>query len=94
MIFGISWHYLPVLVKKLGALRNGAPFKDRDLPPALAQVCAKLNSHTDSDRQFVKVAGAVLNHGLAVVRLKKEDAPGLIATRNYETASASFDLAT
>src|SRR5665213_2675906 len=32
------WHYLPVLVKKPGALRNGAPFKDWDLPPALAQV--------------------------------------------------------
>ena len=30
------WHYLPVLVKKPGALRNGAPFKDWDLPPALA----------------------------------------------------------
>jgi hypothetical protein len=25
------WHYLPVLVKKPGALRNGAPFKDWDL---------------------------------------------------------------
>jgi hypothetical protein len=29
------WHYLPVLMKKPGALRNGAPFKDWDLPPAL-----------------------------------------------------------
>ena len=28
------WHYLPVLMKKPGALRNGAPFKDWDLPPA------------------------------------------------------------
>ena len=31
------WHYLPVLMKKPGALRNGAPFKDWDLPPALTQ---------------------------------------------------------
>ena len=61
------WHYLPVLVKKPGALRNGAPFKDWDLPPALAQVRAKLKSHTDGDRQFVKVLGALLDHGLAVV---------------------------
>jgi hypothetical protein len=38
------WHYLPILVKKPGALRNGAPFKDWDLPPALAQVRAKLKS--------------------------------------------------
>jgi hypothetical protein len=51
------WHYLPVL-KKPGALHNGAPFKDWDLPPALAQVRAKLKRHEDSDRQFVKVLGA------------------------------------
>ncbi len=52
-------------VKKPGALRNGAPFKDWDLPPALAQVRTKLKQHTDGDRQFVKVLGAVLDHGLA-----------------------------
>src|SRR5438309_337066 len=61
------WHYLPVLVKKPGALRNGAPFKDWDLPPALAQVRAKLKQHADGDRQFVKVLGVVLDHGLAAV---------------------------
>jgi hypothetical protein len=54
-------------VKKPGALRNGAPFKDWDLPSALAQVRAKLTSHADGDRQFVKVLGAVLDHGLAAV---------------------------
>ncbi len=61
------WHYLPVLLKKPGALRNGAPFKDWDLPPALAQVRAKLKSHADGDRQFVTVLGAVLDHGLEAV---------------------------
>jgi len=34
------------------------------LPSALSQVRAKLKSHTDGDRQFVKVLGAVLDHGL------------------------------
>jgi len=48
-------------------MRNGAPFKDWDLPPALTQVRAKLKHHTDGDRQFVKVLGAVLDHGLAAV---------------------------
>ena len=48
------WHYLPVLVRKPGALRNGAPFKDWALPPALAQVRAKLKQHADGDQQFVK----------------------------------------
>jgi transposase len=61
------WHYLPVLVRKPGALRNGAPFKDWELPPVLAQVRAKLNHHADADRQFVKVLGAVLDHGLTAV---------------------------
>jgi transposase len=61
------WHYLPVLVRKPGALRNGAPFKDWELPAGLAAVRAKLNSHADADRQFVKVLSAVLDHGLAAV---------------------------
>ena len=48
-------------------MRNGAPFKDWALPPALTQVRAKLKQHADGDRQFVKVLGAVLDHGLAAV---------------------------
>ena len=61
------WHYLPVLVKKPGALRNGAPFKDWDLPPCLTRVRTKLKSQADGDRQFVKLLGAVLDHGLDAV---------------------------
>jgi hypothetical protein len=38
-------------------LRNGAPFKDWDLPPALTQVRIKPKQHADGDRQFVKVLG-------------------------------------
>ena len=61
------WHYLPVLVKKPGALRNGAPFKDWDLPPGLTEVRSKLKAYPDGERQFVKVLGAVLDHGLGAV---------------------------
>ena len=61
------WHYLPVLLRKPGALRNGAPFRDWDLPPALAQVRQRLKHHPDSDRQFVKVLGRVLDYGLDAV---------------------------
>src|SRR5215208_5312764 len=32
------WHYVPVLARKPGALRNGAPFKDWPLPASLALV--------------------------------------------------------
>jgi len=68
------WHYLPVLVKKPGALRNGAPFKDWDLPPGLTEVRTKLKQHADGDRQFVKVLGAVLDHGLVAVEAACEEA--------------------
>jgi hypothetical protein len=54
-------------MKKPGALRNGAPFKDWDLPAALTQVRAELKPHADGDRQFVKILGAVLDHGLGAV---------------------------
>ena len=36
------WHYVPVLARKPGALRNGAPFKDWVLPAALERVRRKL----------------------------------------------------
>mgnify|MGYP001189163444 CR=1 FL=1 len=61
------WHYLPILLRKPGALRNGAPFKDWELPPGLADVRVKLKRHADGDRQFVKILGAVLDHGLVAV---------------------------
>jgi hypothetical protein len=48
-------------------LRNGAPFKDWELPAGLAEVRSRLKSHVDGDRQFVKILGAVLEHGLAAV---------------------------
>jgi hypothetical protein len=32
------WHYVPVLARKPGAMRNGAPFKDWILPGALGRV--------------------------------------------------------
>jgi hypothetical protein len=34
------WHYVPVLARKPGALRNGAPFKDWLLPSSLERVRA------------------------------------------------------
>jgi hypothetical protein len=61
------WHYLPILLRKPGALRNGAPFKDWDLPAGLAQVRDKLKRHADGDRQFVKILAAVLAHNLTAV---------------------------
>jgi transposase len=61
------WHYLPVLVTKPGALRNGAPFQGWDLPPALARLRRKLGGGDESDRRFVRVLAAVLSDGLEAV---------------------------
>src|SRR6266849_4351484 len=38
------WHYVPVLARKPGALRNGAPFKDWVLPAVIA-ACAEAIVH-------------------------------------------------
>jgi hypothetical protein len=49
---------------------------DEGLPAGLAQVRAKLKSHADADRQFVKVLSAVLDHGLAAVEMACAEALG------------------
>jgi transposase len=61
------WHYVPVLARKPGALRNGAPFKDWILPAGLERVRRKLDSAADGDRQMVKILAAVLSDGLTAV---------------------------
>jgi len=40
------WHYVPVLARKPGALRNGAPFKDWVLPASIERVRRKLAGAT------------------------------------------------
>jgi transposase len=76
------WHYLPVLVTKPGALRNGAPFQDWDLPPALARLRRKLGTGDEADRRFVRVLAAVLDDGLEAVEA---------AVREALTAGAASD---
>src|SRR4051812_2372498 len=61
------WHYVPVLAKKPGALRNGAPFKDWPLPSGLERVRRKLKGSNDGDRQMVAILSAVLTDGLGPV---------------------------
>jgi hypothetical protein len=61
------WHYVPVLARKPGALRNGAPFKDWPLPASLERVRRKLKGSDDGDRQMVKILSAVLSDGLTAV---------------------------
>jgi transposase len=61
------WHYVPILSRKPGALRNGAPFKDWLLPASLDHVRRKLRGSDDGDRQMVAILAAVLTDGLPAV---------------------------
>jgi transposase len=61
------WHYVPVLARKPGALRNGAPFKDWVLPAAMERVRRKLAGADDGNRQMVDILAAVLSDGLTAV---------------------------
>jgi transposase len=61
------WHYLAVLERKPGALRNGAPFRQWDLPEAMSEVRKLLEERTDGDRQFVGILTVVGRYGLEPV---------------------------
>ena len=61
------WHYISVLEKKPGALRNGAPFKHLKLPSALEKIRLVLSKYSDGDKQFIKILLQIQLHGLKAV---------------------------
>jgi transposase len=67
-------HYLSVLQRKPGALRNGAPFLE--LPEGFRRLQAILTKRTGGDREMVEILGLVLHHDeqavLAAVELALE----------------------
>ena len=67
-------HYLAVLQRKPGALRNGAPFAE--LPPAFKRLQAMLLRQLGGDREMVEILSLVLHHDeqavLAAVELALE----------------------
>jgi hypothetical protein len=68
-------HYLAVIQRKPGALRNGAPFLE--LPDAFKRLQQHLLRHPGGDREMVEVLALVLHHDeqavLAAVELALED---------------------
>lgn len=68
------WHYVPVLARKPGALRNGAPFKSWVLPAGLDRIRRKLAGADDGDRQIVAILAAVLSDGLPAVEAACQEA--------------------
>lgn len=61
------WHYVQALERKPGALRNGAPFKDWNLPAPMTRLRERLAKHPDGDRQFVDILSMVAVYGLDAV---------------------------
>ena len=63
-------HYLPLLERKPGALRNGAPF--RDLPEALQRLRRGLLRESGGDRVMAQVLALVPSVGLEAVLVAVE----------------------
>ena len=63
-------HYIPLIERKPGAIRNGAPFAD--LPEALQQLRRSLLKREGGDRIMAKVLSAVPDHGLEAVLVAVE----------------------
>ena len=63
------WHYLPVLEKKPGALRNGAPFQSWDLPASIRAVRDRILRQPKGDRAFVELLLLAREVGLDVLEV-------------------------
>ena len=64
------------IARKPGALRNGAPFKDWTLPPAIERVRRRLGGHADGDRQMVGILAAMTSVGIEAVEAACAEALG------------------
>lgn len=65
-------HYLPVLERKPGALRNGLPFRNWALPPALQQLRDTLLPVPGGDRQLAGILSAIPLYGEEAVAVACE----------------------
>ena len=71
MIFD-PWHYVPVLQYKPGALRNGAPFANWDLPKVLLKLKVDYLKREGGDREFVQLLLMIQQYGLETVTVACE----------------------
>ena len=66
------WHYLPVLEKKPGSLRNGAPFVQWELPVPICVVRDRVLKQPKGDRAFVELLLAAREVGLDALEVACE----------------------
>jgi transposase len=77
------WHYLPILERKPGALRNGVPFQEWDLPVAIQLVRDRILKQPKGDRAFVELLLMAREAGLEALQVACE----LVLDGNVVTAS-------
>ena len=77
------WHYLPLLERKPGALRNGAPFLAWDLPLAIQRVRDRIVKQPRGDRGFVELLIMARDAGLEALQVACE----LVLEGNVVTAA-------
>ena len=65
-------HYIPLIERKPGALRNGAPFAELPVPFAKLQAALRRRERQQGDRIMAKVLAAVPVHGLEAVLVAVE----------------------
>ena len=65
-------HYLPVLERKPGAIRNGRPFREWALPPGLQSLRDTLENIRGGDRQLAGILAAIPQYGEEAVNVACE----------------------
>jgi hypothetical protein len=76
------WHYLPILERKPGALRNGVPFREWELPIAIQLVRDHILKQPKGDRAFVELLMMAREVGLEPLQVACE----LVLDGNVVTA--------
>ena len=66
------WHYLSLLETKPGALRNGVPFLEWDLPAPIKLVRDRILKQPKGDRAFVELLLVAREVGLAPLQVACE----------------------
>jgi hypothetical protein len=86
-------HYIPLIQRKPGALRNGAPFAD--LPGPLMRLKQGLMRHAGGDRVMARVLAVVPTAGLAAVLVAVELVieSGVLSAEHVENVLARLTAA-
>ena len=77
------WHYLSLVARKPGALRNGVPFLEWDLPIAIQRVRDRILKQPRGDRGFVELPIMARDAGLEALQVACE----LVLEGNVVTAA-------